>query len=107
TFACSVLELRCALVNYQTWSAFMLAQKPLIASTIGLVSPFLINNTQMLFTKDSVNDRRLTAVAAGLSQVIAAGYQINMAVYEFVRKIAGEYMGKKFVVTLPFLLQHI
>jgi hypothetical protein len=113
SYPCSILEMRCALVNYDSWAAFIKAYKPDLATALrlnGAVDPSIfqtipvdrIGTTLLL---DLVNDSQ--QFAAQLSAKFDEEYFPAVAnrMWEYVRDQANIYYGKKFIVRLPFQIQ--
>lgn len=113
SYPCTILEMRCALVNYDSWAAFIMAYKPSLAQTLrlgGAIDPTLFNNTTVdrlgsMLLLDLINDSQ--QFANQLSSMFDSNYwpAVAQRLYEFVRDQANIYYGKKFIVRLPFQLQ--
>jgi len=107
TYDCSTFEMRCAQANMESWSSYMHAVRPDMAQRIGLTSR--VRNMHpvegVVLPRDAFNDdaaavqrRQLMAVQGDLAQK-------EVAMWQFVKSRADEFMGKKFLVGLPFILQ--
>lgn len=100
-YTCTTLEMRLALASFEAWSTFVAKFKPGLATSIGLIPTF--NGPAAALTKtETVRDE--AAKAQTLSRVNSPQPIRDNRVYEFVRKTAAEYMGKKFLVGIPFVL---
>ncbi len=113
-YPCTILELRCALANYDTWAAFLKNYKNDFAQALHLegafvpfevsgIDQYLVGLQQLVI--DFVNDG--TLFANQLSEVYVKNYWTAVAhrTYEFVKDQATQYYGKQFIVKLPFQLQ--
>jgi hypothetical protein len=107
TYSCSIFEMRLALASFDSWAAFIVRTKPDLCSQLGVdefpsvVTAEIIGNTlQSLFTGTPAT----TNIFSGMydnSQTL----QNLQAVYSFVSSYASEFLGRKFVVRIPFLIQ--
>jgi len=106
SYTCSTLEMRLALIDFQSWSAFLWHHRPDIATALNLYSP-LINplvGDALMFPPDLVGDAPLLAELVGAAFVSGEVFARQQTVYEFVRAIAQTYLGKKYVASVPFVL---
>lgn len=102
-YQCSTLELRCAKSNYDTWAMYMAHFRQDILNQAGLI-PIIQNmgNPGMIPLRPNViND----GPAAAGQAILTDAWIRCMRFYEFVRAYAEEYMGKKFLCGVPFLLR--
>jgi hypothetical protein len=100
SYVCTTLEMRFAQVSQDSWEVFMQHQRPDAAAVIGITSPFRNNALPQAaaMRPDLVNDD------AAAAQAIAEDIHGRVSrMYEFVRGTADEFLGKKFLVFLPFL----
>jgi hypothetical protein len=108
TYACSTLELRLAKASLSAWTSFMATHKPGIAAVIGITSPFRngqVNPNDITLPPDLLNDDKENVKR--LSSAILRDIAVKESrVYEFLKGYADEYLGKKYLVGLPFLLQY-
>lgn len=105
-YYCSTLEMRLALIDFNTWSFFIATHRRDVARQIQLASPFLNNlvANRVQLAPDMVNDGRENAVRLG--QFVAGDiYAKQQTFYEFVKLYAQNYMGKKYAVSVPFVLR--
>lgn len=115
TYTCSTWEMRAAQTNHETWLAFVNKYRPELVRRLALPSPFNMDGLAaallpgpsgngVVMRNDMVAAGR--ANAAGMAAAAVAGdvHARSMRLYEFVRGTADEYMGRKFLVALPFLL---
>lgn len=107
-YECSAFEMRLALVDFDSWSVFIGRKRPKLAESLGLsVFPSIFNtddyhvNPQSFYANDA-------ASASGLSDNDKedAPMQKLDAIYNFVKNYAETYMGKQFVVSIPFWLKY-
>lgn len=113
SYPCSILEMRCALVNYDSWAAFIMAYKPDLAQALrlsGAIDPTIFNNVTVdrlgsMLLLDLINDSQ--QLSNQLSSMFDENYWPAVAnrLWEFVRDQANIYYGKKFIIRLPFQLQ--
>lgn len=110
TYQTTDLELRCAMTNMETWKAFVIKHNELYAEIAGLTSLFRegINvNNAAPNRGNFINDDAKNIVEVAKNAVAGDLYARELRLYEFVRSHAEEYMGKKFLVPLPFILSKI
>jgi hypothetical protein len=104
-YPCSTLELRCAKVGAESWLNFIRSQRPDISPLV--VSPFkplpqgLGGN---VLKADLVNDDQLAAHVAAQGQIEGEFFLRAQRLYDFVKSYADEFLGKKFLVSMPFVL---
>jgi hypothetical protein len=107
TYPCSVLELCTVLANQDTWMSYMSTAKPEWASIIGM--PNMVDSTkslQALFTYDFKQDSNATIESINAGIVNTLNLINTNRMYEFLRQYAQDYMGKKFLVSIPFTLNY-
>jgi hypothetical protein len=106
SYPTTTLELRLAQVNFESWSLFMRAHRPADADLIGITSPFLNLGVGggAAMRPDLVNDKQKEAILLASNAVAGDLHAKQMRMYEFLKGYADEYMGKKFLVSLPFIL---
>lgn len=103
SYPCSILELRCALGNYDTWAAFVQLNKPALAQQLRLYGAWDLTNAP-----EAVTLLDLLNVDVDYVNSLSIMFQDNhwpaiaQRLYEFVRGQAEVYYGKKFIVILPF-----
>lgn len=103
-YECSVLEMVLALASYESWASYMWKFKPGMAATIGVLGGFGGNNLliQALRGKDMVRDGKQENIRAALAQTTATNnLHRSKAMYEFVLQYASDYLGKRFLVSIP------
>lgn len=106
-YGCSTVELRLAKESYAAWAAYIIHYKPKLADVIGigLTSPLKTfdglgdNPTRTDITNDEPDLAVNMAIAVSTDQHVK-----EMRLYEFVRSYAEEYLGRKFLIPLPLLL---
>lgn len=108
-YKCSKFEMQCALSNYNTWAQYMYSNKRNLLEAWGVLSAFTTVPPNEFFTLSDTAD--VDATQAGR----IAGTDLpnenknvsnSMRLYEFVKGYAEEYMGKKYAIPLPFVLQY-
>ncbi len=119
SYPCTILELRCALMNYDSWAAFLLTYKTLFAKLLGIVSRVQVyyemniggipvpvfDTASPQFAHDLVADNINAATSYSNMNLNNQWTSISQRVYDFVRTQAETYYGKKFLVKIPFQLQ--
>lgn len=106
-YPCSTLEMLFAKFSHDSWATFIKSQRPEIAKFV--VSPFNAIK-QALFPglkplkPQIVNDDRDNAIRWAGAQVNNTFFLNDNRIYEFVKARADEFLGKKFVVRIPFVL---
>lgn len=109
-YTSSILELRCALVDYDSWAAFLYAGKRQFAQALGIYSASNVDLGELglyvpQFVQDFVNDSADMAKQLGAMNNNTHITTISQRVYEYVRNQAETYYGKQFLVKIPFQLQ--
>lgn len=107
-----LIELRCALVDYDSWAAYVIKWWPDKADTIGLVGAIDSTNDlqalfpDVIFQHDLIAQREVDARRFG--EMYESDYWTERAnrVYEFVKRYAEEYFGRKFLVAMPFFVYY-
>jgi hypothetical protein len=107
-YPCSTVEMRLAMVNYESWSSFMWNYKPQFRNVI--YSPFknpivdgaLAPAGKKIVRPDMINDAK--AIADMVANVNSDVHVKAQRLYEYVRGYATEFYGKQFLVGLPFIL---
>lgn len=106
TYPATDIELRFAKHSYEAWSAYVGSQNQQLAQNLGLVVPNLNmqgqNPQNMPLPNDVVNDDPDMVKALTLASDL---YVQSQQFYEFVRGYADEFLGRKYVVGLPFVMQ--
>jgi hypothetical protein len=103
-YATTVLELRAAKGGYSSWAAFMEHYRPDVARLVGLISPVRnMNSGQANAPNDLVNDDPAQLRAMAIAAINQDAYARCQRMFEFVKMYADEYMGKKYVVGVPFV----
>lgn len=113
TYPCTILEMRCALVDYDSWATYITINRTDIAETVdvgiqGAGSLADGSNTDPKIVHDFVNDRLVFAEQLSTMNDTSAENQwttISQRLYEFVRESASTYYGRKFLVKVPFRVQ--
>lgn len=109
-YPCDLNELRCALIDYDSWAAYVIGVYPAKADAINLIGAVdsdQYNNLVDLFG-DCIIQRDLQdfsdRTAKGFGEMNESTYWADRAqlIYNFVQGYASEYFGKKFLVRVPF-----
>lgn len=106
SYPCTILELRCALGNYDTWAAYLQIYKPQLAQQLQIHGMWDTSGLAQAQTiVDLMNDD--PAFASQLADMFNSNHwpAVAQRLYEFVRNQAETYYGKKFIVLLPFDIQ--
>lgn len=106
SYPTTILELRCALGDFDTWAIYLSIYQPYLANLLNIQGGFTATNPNGAQTiVDLVNDSR--GLASTLGKVFSNNHWMAVAqkLYDFVRKAADIYYGKKFIVLLPFGIQ--
>lgn len=99
----NILELRCALGNYDTWVAYLNVYKPNLAQQLQLFCGIDSSNAA---NAETIVD--LLSDDDGLVSQLADMFENNhwpavaQRIYEWIREQAETYYGKKFIVQIPF-----
>lgn len=102
TYRTTTLELRLALVNYETWSSYVWNHRPDVRPLV--YSPFKNQGGIGLQVKPNVvNDGADAARQASMAAINSDFVTRSQRIYEFVRSYASDYYGKKFVAAVPFV----
>ena len=104
-YNCSTFEMRCALANQETWEAYILKFRPDIAPILGVVcSPYATAQAGALFQQpsDIVNDEVAYAKFLDANVVLGDAMVRQTAVWQFVKKAAETYMGRTYLISIPF-----
>jgi hypothetical protein len=110
TYYCTLQEMRCALIDFDSWSAYVLKSEPNKAAVINLVSA-IDSGTDLaeifpdtLFQHDIISANDEAVYEFGRMNESDYWTQRVQRVFEFVRTYASEYFGRKFLVRIPFSL---
>lgn len=112
TYPCDIPELRCALIDFDSWAYYVLKWYPDKAETINLISAVdsqsdlasLFSDT--IFTRDLIDDSQNAVDLFGPMNDNTYWTQRAQRVYEFVRQYASDYYGTKFLVKIPFFIYY-
>jgi hypothetical protein len=106
-YQCSTLEMRCALTNQETWEGYIESNRPDVNAILGTVTAPIANQQEIGATLqkkgDLVNDT--TQYAKFLDQFVVTDDPMvrQTALWQFVRKIAEQFLGRTFLVSIPFV----
>lgn len=105
-YKCDTLEMRLALVNYESWASYVFMHRRNMADKIGLVTLYAINELG-IHKKDAkpdfINDDVAKTIELAQNAVQTDLLSDCARVHDYVASYAREYYGKKFLVGLPFL----
>jgi hypothetical protein len=104
-YECTTLELRCAKANFETWAAFMSMYRSAVVKAVGINAPNANMGAPNMIplANNFVNDAQAAAECA--SAVRSDTVVRMMRLFEFVRAYAEEYMGRKYLANVPFVLR--
>lgn len=103
SYPCTILEMRCALIDYDSWAAYIFRYKKDFAQTIGLNSTVdpSIDGFEAQFPHDYVADDVETVLSLTNMNDNSHWVTVSQRIYEFVKGQAETYYGKKFLIRLP------
>jgi hypothetical protein len=106
-YQCSVLEMRFALASQELWAWYVSNNRPDIRARVGIVGPLgnMDPLRRLLHKPQAVNDNPNNVVPMAQNAIAGALFIHQSRLYEFIRQYASEYMGKKFLVSVPFVLR--
>ena len=105
-YPCNTLEIRCALTNQETWAAYIAANRPDINQILGGVcSPYMLQPAKEVLQEpgDLINDSPDYAKFLDAYVVTDDPLVRQTALWQFVRKAGEQYMGRTFLVNIPFV----
>lgn len=105
TYGCTHLEMRLAKANFDSWASFIEAYRPQIASRI-MPATFKNMGVDLAMKPNMVNDDESFALQAAQNAIQGDLWANSQRLYEFVRGYADEYLGRKFMISLPFMFHH-
>jgi hypothetical protein len=106
-YQCTSLEMCCALAGQNMWLDYMAAVRPALTTALGIVPPELPPGqngfANPVMPQDGLNltPALVLLAAGGLVEDISIWLQQRL--FNFVKKAASEYLGKKFLVEIPFM----
>lgn len=107
-YPCTIGELRCALVDYESWAAFVMRTDPdkatnlQLASTIDSDSGLSDVFPDVMFSRDLLAMDTADVEAYGAVNANTFWTERADRIYQFVRYYAETYYGRQFLVRLPF-----
>ncbi len=106
-YSCTVREMCFALQGYNDWADFIGVVKPALANLLGIVPPGIppVNNGAAIpiMPQDFLNLTPAAILLMAKADASEIKQWAAQRVYNFVRNIANEFLGKKFLVELPFV----
>jgi hypothetical protein len=112
TYPSDIVEMRCALIDFDSWAYYVLKWWPKKAKVINLISAIdhtsdlfgLFTNT--IFIRDMINDGQQAINLFGPMNDNDYWTKRAQRVYEFVKSVADNFFGRKFLVKIPFLIYY-
>jgi hypothetical protein len=111
SYACTINELRCALSSQDMWAAFIQLNNTTLSNLLGIPSAFNVTEKGIgglfipVFNHDFIQNGPGAAQAFSIVNRDNTWTNRYNRVYQFVRGIAEQYYGKKFLVASPTLIQ--
>lgn len=106
TYKCTTLEMRLALINRDSWSIYLQTFYPDFSKQIGLTGAFIGQSNPVVGKADMLNDDPANVIGLW-NGIVGTDLEVRLQrFYDFVRESAEEYMGRKFLVSLPFILSY-
>jgi hypothetical protein len=102
-----ILELRCALADYDSWAAYLYTNNQQFADALGIYGAASgpLNGFEQTLVQDFVNDQAELAKQLGSMNEDDHWQSVSQVVYNFVRTQAETYYGRQFLVKFPFQVQ--
>lgn len=109
TYTLNVFELRFAMTNKDSWAAYMQSKRPILFNLIRGISPIQkMVGGNAVAKPDVVQGNPAPVQNLGQQGSALSNAEIyTQRVYEFVRSYARNYYGKKYLVSIPFVLSYI
>lgn len=104
SYTCTVFEMCCALGGMETWMTFIETFKPDLFTALKLPSIIGKLFANPRFANDILKDDILHMTAINDAFALDINALNSRRLYEYVNGFATDYMGKKFVVAIPFTL---
>lgn len=102
TYNCNVREMRCALAGQDMWETYIAEERTDIANIIGMNNSWLLSQlTGTLLKPDFINFDKNNVINMGAEAITNDQNIRQNRMFEFVRKYAQDYYGKKFVARIP------
>jgi len=108
SYPCSIAELRAAAVDMDSWAAYLVRREPEkaellnVASAIDRDSDMAALFGDLVFRRDLLSTRKKDAELFGAMNEGDYWSHKVQGLYDFVASYAREYMGRKFLVRIPF-----
>jgi hypothetical protein len=103
-YECTTFEMRLAQANVESWENYITVHRPQIAQVVGFAGVFKNPGPGNAPVRANfVNGGPAAARAQAAGAIQGDGQLRKMRLFEFVRATADEFMGKKFLVGLPFI----
>lgn len=102
-YTTNILELRCALIDYDSWAAYLAVYKPTLATALGIYGAASfdpISSPKVVY--DFIAEDIESAKSLGGMNDDSQWTTISQRVYEFVRDQAESYYGRQFLVLIPY-----
>jgi hypothetical protein len=110
-YTCNALEMCCAMSDFSMWLAYIQTNKPTLATLLGTNTPFLSPLSNGILVPQTPEDAQ-NFTATNVSAAVEANYAeisrfVTQRVFNLVLKNANEYLGKRFLVQMPFIFTKI
>ncbi len=105
SYDCTSLEMCCALASRDTWDTFISLFRPNIATAIGLTPAFQAPPAGVKMPQDMLNLKPANILAMAGAEVDDINVWTSSRMFSFVRKAAQDFLGKKFLVEIPFVFR--
>lgn len=104
----TTIELRLAKgCDYNAWAAFMYHYRRPLAESLGITAIYVNGSTSNYLNRsDIVNDTAAHANAMIASQLSSDANVRSLRVFDFIRNVADEYLGRKYLVSIPFITSY-
>lgn len=102
SYPTTIVELRAALGNQDTWTQYLTVFRPAVAKLIGVGQPYKLGALSEIADFGMAKSDKKKDVEK-LAWFPTDHQSRIRRVYEFVRQHASEFYGKKFLVQLPFI----
>lgn len=104
TYQCTVEELTYALVDQNSWQTFIKIKRPTLATGIGMDVRINTDAVAKILGRNQVVNKNKEEIKK-ITGYLFSNAQVNVKrLYDFVRKIATDFYGRKFVARIPFIL---
>lgn len=110
SYPCTALEMCCAMADQITWMAYIKKNRPALYNTLGMHSIYASaddnNINEAVLPQDGHDFSAVAANRASLANLEITDFLVQR-VYNFVKKAGEEFLGKKFLVEIPFVFTKV